>query len=84
MLETTISGVKFKNGIEVKSDNQTDAWSYPHTPDLTISRLEYTVAIVESMMIGLTISCNHFRLIRSRECSGVRTASQIQIEGGNG
>ena len=32
-----ITGVKFKNGIEVKSDNQTAAWSYPHTPDLTIS-----------------------------------------------
>ena len=36
-LGKVITGVKFKNGIEVKSDNQAAAWSCPHTPDLTIS-----------------------------------------------
>ncbi len=36
-LGKVITGMKFKNGIEVKSGNQSVAWSCPHTPDLTIS-----------------------------------------------
>ena len=45
-LGKVITGVKFKNGIGVKSDNQAAAWSCPHTPDLIICRLEYIIVMV--------------------------------------
>ena len=32
-----------------------------YTADLTISRSEYTVLVLRIMIIGFTISCNHYR-----------------------
>ena len=46
--------------------------------------LEHIIIMIRIMIVVLTISCNHFRLIRLRGCSRVQTVSQIQIEGGNG
>lgn len=57
---------------------------YPFSADLIISWLEYIILMIRTMTVVITISCSHLRLIRLRGCSGVQTASQVQIEGGNG